>query len=227
MSHKGTLAVLIVAGLVLSGGAGTVAAHDWQTTVTQGPMELGIASTPEDPKAGMQTEFSARIADSEYEGDANRTSWGGVTNAAVEVHIRGPDGYHDHVTTHIPEDEAHFHFAYVFPEAGNYSIAVVTQLEGEEYAFEFQKQVTLLPAKAEGENVEQIAEDVDSVNQNVEDLNQKVDSLESQVERLQDSHEDQASEQADTGQSDIGLYAVVLLVGVAVGGIAVVGTRRF
>lgn len=247
MSHEGTLTVLVVAGLVLLGGVGTVAAHDWQTTVTQGPMELGISSTPEAPKAGMQTEFSARIVDSEYESDANRTSWGGVVNTAVEVHIRGPDGYHDHVQTHVPEDGAHFHFAYVFPEAGNYSIAIVTQLEGQEYAFQFQKQVTLLPTRSGGEELEHLSTDVHAVNesvdrvesdvqttnQNVEDLNkdveelnQKVDSLESQIERLQTSLDEHETAQADAGHPDIGLYAVMLLVGAAVGGVAVVGTRR-
>lgn len=229
MARNSTLAVLLAVGLVLVGGVGTATAHEWQTTVTQGPMELGISATPETPKAGMTTEFAGRIADSDYEGDANRTSWGGVVNAAVEVHIRGPDGYHDHVRTAIPEDGAHFHFSYVFPEPGNYSVAVVTQLEGQEYAFQFDVQVTLLPARADGERMDHLSEEVHAVNEKVdaiEDLEAKVDTLQSQVETLQATVEEQEGTQANDGQPDLGTYSLLLAIGVALGGGAVVVTRR-
>lgn len=195
MSLHKALAALAVVGIMLVGAVGPVAAHEWQVTVEQGPMELGISSSPETPVAGMQTEFAARIADDDIEGDADRLSWGGVTNASVEVHIRGPDGYHDHVKTHIPEDDAHFHFTYVFPTDGSYSIAVVTELEGTEYAFEFQKNVTLLPAEATGEEVEQLSQDVHEVDESVEDTNEKVESLQTQVDEL--------SQQVDTLQSQL------------------------
>lgn len=186
MSHHKTLVALMVVGILLVGAAGPAAAHSWQTTVTQGPMELGISSSPATPVAGMQTEFSGRIADSEVaEGDADRLSWGGVTNKTVEVHIRGPDGFHDHVKTEIPEDDAHFHFSYLFPTDGNYSIAVVTELEGEEYAFQFSREVMLMPADAQGEEMEHLSEDVHAVNENVQSTNEKVDSLQNQVDELQ------------------------------------------
>lgn len=185
MSNHKTLAAIAVVGILLVGAVGPAAAHDWQITVKQGPMELGAGSSPETPVAGMATEFSARIADDDIEGDTDRLSWGGVTNASVEVHINGPDGIHDHVKTHIPEDDAHFHFTYVFPTDGTYSITVVTELEGQEYAFQFQKNVTLLPAAAQGEEMEHLSEDVHAVNENVESTNEKVDSLQNQVDELQ------------------------------------------
>jgi hypothetical protein len=203
VSRKPIVAIALVSVLLL-GAVGPVAAHSWQTTVTQGPMELGVSSSPETPVAGMQAEFSARIADENPEGDEDRLDWGGVTNRTVEVHIRGPDGYHDHVTAEIPEDDAHFHWTYMFPTEGNYSIAVVTEIEGQEYAFQFQRNVALLPAKATGEemehlsedvhavneNVESVGEDVEATNEKVESLQTQVDDLESQVESLQTQIED-------------------------------------
>ncbi|WP_416840050.1 hypothetical protein [Haloferax sp. DFSO52] len=184
MRSKRQLLSVMLIGMLLLGGVGSVSAHSWQTTVTQGPMELGVSSSPEEPVAGMQAEFSARIKDANPEGDADRLDWGGVTNRTAEVHIRGPDGYHDHVKVEIPEDEAHLHWTYMFPEAGNYSIAVVTEIEGQEYAFQFQRNVTLLPAKATGEEIEHMSEEVHSVEKNVKQTNDKVDKLQSQVKQL-------------------------------------------
>ncbi|MDG5777167.1 hypothetical protein VB773_12350 [Haloarculaceae archaeon H-GB2-1] len=132
----------------------------------------------------MQTEFSARIADENPEGDEDRLDWGGVTNRTVEVHIRGPDGYHDHIKTEIPEDEAHLHWTYMFPTDGNYSIAVVTEIEGQEYAFQFQRNVTLLPAKATGEEMEHMSEEMHGVSEDVSETNEKVGSLQTQVDEL-------------------------------------------
>lgn len=232
MARRKTLAAIIAVGILLVGAAGPVAAHDWQVTVSQGPMELGVSSTPETPVAGMQAEFSARIADDDIEGDEDRLSWGGVTNQSVEIHINGPDGVHDHVTTHIPEDDAHFHWSYVFPTEGTYTITLVTELEGEEYAFEFQKNVTLLPAEATGEEMEHLSEDVHEVNENVEDTNQKVDSLQTQVDELsqqvetlqsqlesqEESHDaDTAEAQAPGFTMTAALLALVAIVAFAVG----------
>lgn len=238
MARQKALLAVMLAGLLVIGGIGQVSAHSWQTQVTQGEMELGISSSPETPVAGMQTEFSARIKDAQFEGDANRTDWGGVTNNEVEVHIRGPDGYHDHVKTEIPEDGAHFHFTYMFPTNGNYSISVVTSMEGQEYAFEFQKQVMLLPAKATGEEIHHMSEevhsvqkDVKTVNDNVEqldkdvqDTNKKVKQLQTQVETLQTELEEQ--NQPEQKSSGLGFGAGVFAVGAAVGAGAVVIGKR-
>ena len=133
MSYRHLLGTLIVTAMLLTGLAGTATAHSWQTEVAVGQMELGVSSSPETPVAGMTTEFSARISDSEaVEGQANRTSYGSVTNKEVEVHIRGPNDYHDHLSTEIPEDDSHFGFSYLFPTGGEYSLAVVTTIGGEE-----------------------------------------------------------------------------------------------
>jgi len=62
-----------------------------------------------------------------------------VTNQTVEIHIRGPNEFHDHVKAQFPEDDAHFHWTYMFPDEGTYTMAVVTELEAEEtfeYTFE-------------------------------------------------------------------------------------------
>lgn len=201
MAHSKTLAALAIVGILLVGVVGPAAAHGWQTTVTQGPMELGVSSSPETPVAGMETEFAARIADDDPAGDEDRLDWGGVTNKEVEIHVRGPDEYHDHVTVEIPEDDAHFHWTYVFPTEGTYSIAVVTELEGEEYAFQFQKNVTLLPAEATGEEMEHLSEDVHAVNENVEETNEKVDSLQTQVDELE-SQLDTLQSQLEAQQSN-------------------------
>lgn len=203
------LVVLALVAVLLVGAAGPAAAHGWQTTVTQGPMELGVSSSPETPVAGMETEFAARIADSDVaEGEANRLDWGGVVDTQVEVHIRGPDGYHDHVTATVPEDDAHFHFTYVFPEGGTYSIAVVTELEGEEYAFEFTKNVTLLPARATGaemehlsEDVHAVGEDVDTVKGDVSALKTQVADLQAQLDRMEQAQMDAEEESADVAQA--------------------------
>lgn len=232
MSRRKAMAAILAVGILLVGAVGPVAAHEWQITVKQGPMELGVSSTPETPVAGMQTEFSARIADDDIEGDEDRLSWGGVTNRSVEVHINGPDGTHDHVAAHIPEDDAHFHLSYVFPTEGTYTITVVTQIEGEEYAFEFQKNVTLLPAEATGEEMEQLSEDVHEVNENVEDTNEKVESLQTQVDQLSQQVEtlqsqldaQEGSHDADTAEAQApgftmtaALVALVAIVAFAVG----------
>lgn len=233
MSRSMALTAIIAVGILLVGAVGPVTAHDWQVTVSQGPMELGVSSTPETPVAGMSAEFSARIADDDIEGDEDRLSWGGVTNRSVEVHIRGPDGIHDHVSAHIPEDDAHFHWSYVFPAEGTYTITLVTQIEGEEYAFEFQRNVTLLPAEATGEEMEHLSEDVHEVNENVQATNDKVESLQSQVNELnqqvetlqgqleaqEGSHEDDTAKAQAPGFTTIAaLVALVALVAFAAGG---------
>jgi peptidoglycan hydrolase CwlO-like protein len=236
-TRKPILAIAIVVVMLIS-VVGPAAAHSWQTTVTQGPMELGVSSSPEGPVAGMQAEFSARIMDEDIEGDDDRLSWGGVTNQSVEVHIRGPDGYHDHVTAEIPEEDAHFHFTYMFPTDGNYTIAVVTELEGEEYAFEFQRTVDLIPAEATGEEMEHmseevhhIGEDTSDTNDQVKDVHSKVDSLQGQVDDLNsqvDSLESQLEEQDSTQSSNQlpGMGIGAALAGL-VGAVAFIAGRRF
>lgn len=210
MSHHKTLAALAIVGILLVGAAGPVAAHSWQTTVTQGQMELGISSSPETPVAGMVTEFSARISDSEaVEGQANRTSYGSVTNKTVEVHIRGPDGYHDHLETSIPEDDSHFGFSYLFPTDGNYSIAVVTTIDGEEYAFQFTRAVMLMPADAQGEKVEHLHDEVES-------LSSQVDELEAQL-ASHDEGNGVAAAQAPGFTVTLALVALAAIVAFAVG----------
>ncbi|WP_267643098.1 hypothetical protein [Haloarchaeobius amylolyticus] len=237
MSSKRSLLAIALASMLLLSGIGTVSAHSWQTTVTQGEMELGVSSSPEQPVAGMQAEFSARIMDANPEGDADRLDWGGVTNRTVEVHIRGPDGYHDHVKVEIPEDEAHFHWTYMFPEAGNYTIAVVTEIEGNEYAFEFQRTVQLLPAKATGEEVEHMSEElhtvkkgVDSTNSEVKDVNKKVDKLQTQVTELNeqiDSLEKKLDAQEEAKSQDDAANAQLPGMGVVAALTALAGIGAF
>lgn len=231
VSKRSTVALALVA-VLLVGAVAPVAAHSWQTTVKQGPMELGVSSSPESPVAGMQTEFSARIADEEPAGDDDRLDWGGVTNRTVEVHIRGPDGYHDHVKAEIPEDEAHFHWTYMFPKAGNYTMTAVTEIEGQKYAFEFQRTVTLLPAKATGEKMAHLSEEVHSVNKNVDSANEeikhvheKVDSLQKQVDSLQQQIENANSQEqvSNSGLPGMGISAAIVAV---IGAAAFVAGRR-
>lgn len=236
MSHYKALAAIIAVGILLVGAVGPVTAHDWQDNVSVGPMELGVSSTPETPVAGMQAEFSARIADEDIDGDEDRLSWGGVTNRSVEIHIRGPDGLHDHVTANVPQDDAHFHWSYVFPAEGTYSLTVVTEIEGEEYAFEFQKNVTLLPAEATGEEMDHLSEDVHEVNENVEATNERVESLqaqvddlESQVEALHSQIEAQESDSNDDGTAKAqapGLTVTAALMALAAIVAFAVGRRR-
>lgn len=230
------MVAIAVVGIMLVGAAGPAVAHSWQTTVKQGPMELGVSSSPETPVAGMQAEFSARIADDDPAGDADRLDWGGVTNQSVEVHIRGPDDYHDHVKAEIPEEEAHFHWTYVFPTDGTYSIAVVTELEGQEYAFQFQKNVTLMPAKATGEEMAHLSEEIHTMSEDVESTNEKVDSLQSEVEELnsqvsslQSQLENQAASDHDDGTSQAqlpGFTALTALMAV-ITVLAFVAGRRY
>lgn len=231
-SRKPLIAVALTV-ILLVGGVGQVTAHDWQTTVTTGEMELGLSTTPEEPLAGMSTEFSARIKDTgSYEGEANRTSWGGVTNQAVEVHIKGPNGIHDHIATHIPEDGAHFHFAYTFPEAGTYTITVVTTIQGEEHAFQFQKEVGLLPAEATGEEVERIDENVSALRSEVDQLQSQVDTLQQQNRELKAELEELNESQAEAGTheetssgSDLGSGLAVAAGGIVAAGAFVAGRR--
>jgi hypothetical protein len=227
VSRKPIVAVALVS-MLLIGAVGPVAAHSWQTTVTQGEMELGVSSSPETPVAGMQTDFSARIADESPEGDENRTDFGSVTNRAVEVHIRGPDGYHDHVATEIPEDEAHFAWTYMFPTEGNYTMAVVTEIEGQEYAFEFQREVTLLPAEATGEEMEHMSEEMHGVSEDVGETNEKVDSLQTQVEELQTQLEEQneSDHEEESANNQIPGMGIGAALSAAVGAVAFVAGRR-
>lgn len=238
---RNSIVVLVVAVLVASMVA-PVAAHGWQTEVKQGDFELGVSSTPEEPVAGMNTEFAARIADDTPADSENRLDWGGVTNTTVEVHINGPGDIHDHVKAEIPEDDAHFHFNYIFPEGGTYTITVVAELEGEEYAFEFQRDVMLLPAKATGEEMEQLSSDVETVNQNVESTNQNVQELQEEVETLQDQvdtlqgqidtlqqqleSDGEAAEQQDSEPINAPGFGVIAALIAALGAAFLVGNRR-
>lgn len=230
VSRKSIVAIGLV-GVLLLAAVGPASAHGWQTTVKQGPMELGVSSTPESPVAGMQTEFSARIADSDPAGDENRLDWGGVTNKSAEVHIKGPNEFHDHVKVQIPEDDAHFHWTYLFPEEGTYTITVVTELEGEEYAFQFQRNVSLIPTEAKGEHMEHLSEEVHGVNKNVDSVNENVDSLETQVDDLQTQVDDlqtqldesQEQEASNSGLPGTGISAAIVAV---TGGLAFVAGRR-
>lgn len=236
-SRKPILAIAVV-GVMLLSVVGPAAAHGWQTNVEQGDMELGVSSTPEEPIAGFEAEFAARIMDNgSLEGDDNRLSWGGVTNKTAEVHINGPNDYHDHVSAEIPEDDAHFQFNYRFPDAGTYTITVVTTIEGEEYAFEFQRNVTLLPAEATGEEMDHMSEEVHHMsettgetNDEVKDVHDKVDTLQGQVDDLNsqvDSLESQLEEE-DSGSSNQlpGMGIGAALAGL-VGAVAFIAGRRF
>lgn len=169
------LLAAVLAGVLLVSMAPVATAHEWQTTASDGPMELGVSTSPEEPVAGMETDFSARIKDADPAGDANRTSWGGVTNQTVEIHIRGPGGYHDHLEAGIPADEAHIHWSYMFPLNGTFEIAVHLETEGQEFQLSFERDVMLLPADAQGDTIDQMAEEID-------DLSDQVDRLENQIE---------------------------------------------
>lgn len=162
MSHRKTLLAIGLVAMLLVGSVGPVAAHSWQTEVEQGDMKLGVSSTPEEPIAGMETEFSGAITDTAAEE--------GITGAEAEVHINGPGDVHDHVTVHIPDDDPHFHFAYTFPDAGAYTMTVVTEIDGQECAFEFQRDVGLIPTEATGERMDQIDENVSELQQSIDDL---------------------------------------------------------
>lgn len=226
MSSRHALGALVVTAMLLAGVAGTSTAHSWQTEVAVGDMELGVSSSPETPVAGLVTEFDARIKDTAAtEGEANRTSSGSVLNKHVEVHVRGPDGYHDHTTASIPEDDAHFHFSYLFPTGGTYSIAVVTEIEGEEYAFEFARDVMLLPADAQGEDIDALSSDVSHVHEEVESTNERLDGIESRLTDLEsqlDRHDASSGGEVATAQAPgftvtIALAALVAIVAFAVG----------
>ncbi|MDH5020906.1 hypothetical protein [Halobacterium rubrum] len=216
---------------MLLAAVGPASAHGWQTTVEQGPMELGVSSSPATPVGGLQTEFSARIADNDAAGDEDRLDWGGVTNQTVEVHIRGPNDFHDHVKTQIPEDDAHFEWTYMFPDEGTYTMAVVTELEGEEYAFEFQRNVSLIPTEAKGERVEHLSEEVHGVNENVDSVGEDVSSVQTQVDDLQTQVDELQTELEDTREAEAsnsgfpgtGISAAVVAV---TGGLAFVAGRR-
>lgn len=234
MARK-SLAVLLVTVLIASMVA-PVAAHSWQTEVEQGDFALGISSTPEQPVAGMTTEFSARIADSTPDGVDNRTDYGAVTNTEVEVHIKGPNHYHDHVKVGIPKDDAHFSFDYLFPTDGKYRITVVAQLEGQEYAFAFTRDVMLLPAEASGpemqnlsKNVSHLSEELHSVDKNVDQTNKNVKELSSQVDSLQrqvESLKTQLQEQQNSEPVQAPGFGVIAMLLAAVGAAFVVGKRR-
>lgn len=236
MSHRNQLIVIAVVAMLVIGGTGLATAHSWQTEVEQGEMELGISSTPETPVAGMEAEFSGRIMDNgSIEGEDDRLSWGGVTNKSVEVHINGPGDTHDHVTTDVPEDDAHFQFGYRFPEAGTYTITVVTTIEGTEYAFEFQRDVRLLPARAEGETVENTNENVSELRNDVAEMQDQMNTIEQQNEDLkteiqnlkeaqeQSGHDDGTQEATSSSAPGFGFMAVLLAL---VGGVAFVVGRR-
>lgn len=230
MSHRHLLGALIVSVMLVAGMTGTAAAHSWQTEVTVGQMELGISSSPETPVAGMTTEFSARIADSEaVEGQANRTSYGSVTNKHVEVHIRGPNDYHDHVATSIPEDDSHFSFSYLFPTGGEYSLAVVTTIDGEEYAFQFTRDVMLLPADAQGEQLDAVASDVSHVHEEVETTNERLDALSSQVDELEsqlESHDQAASSGDNVASAQAPGFTVMAAIAALLAIVAFAAGRR-
>lgn len=187
--------------LLLTAVAPLASAHDWQTTTSDGPFELGVSTSPETPVAGMETSFSARVADANHTGDENRTSWGGVTNKSVTVHIRGPDGYHDHLTTDIPEDGAHFHWSYVFPTNGTYEIGPEMTLEGEDHRLNFNRTVVLLPTEARGDQVQEVGQDVDELREDVDDLQAAVDQLQDQLADHGDASGDHRSN-AETPQEN-------------------------
>jgi hypothetical protein len=238
MVSRTSIVALALTGVLLLAAVGPATAHGWQTTVEQGPMELGVSSSPETPVAGMQTDFSARIADNDPAGDDDRLDWGGVTNQTVEIHIRGPDDFHDHVKAEIPEDDAHFHWTYMFPDEGTYTVAVVTELEGEEYAFEFQRNVTLIPSEAKGENIEHLSEEVHGVNENVNSVDdgvgqvqEDVDSMQTQVEDLQTQVEDlqtqlEEDQQADASNSGLPGAGITAALVAVIGALAFVVGRR-
>lgn len=238
MTHRKPLIAIGLAAVLLVAAVGPAAAHSWQTEVTTGDMDLGVSSTPETPIAGMETKFAGSITDNgTFEGEANRTDYGGVTNKDAEVHIKGPGHIHDHVGMEIPENDSHFHFDYIFPEPGTYTITVVTTIEGQEHAFEFEREVKAIPADARGETVDNIEENVSHMHEAVEDLQSQVESLEQQNQQLEsqlgdhaeqsgasveDQHDDENQESASKAAGPgfgiaVGLAAVTALVAFVVG----------
>lgn len=233
MTRRIQLLAIALTGLLLVGAAGPALAHGWQTTVEQGDMELGVSSTPEEPIAGFETEFAARISDETPEDSEDRLDWGGVTNRTVEVHINGPGHVHDHVEATIPEDDAHFHWDYRYPAEGEYTMTVVSEIEGEEYAFEFTRNVSLLPSEPSGQVTDDISRDVSSINESVDHLseelheaNEKIDSLESKIDSLEstvdslssESNGDETQNAGLAGSSSaaavVGILALAVLAGV-------------
>jgi hypothetical protein len=238
MARNTRLFAIALTAILLVGVAGPALAHGWQTTVVQGDMELGVSSTPAEPIAGFETEFAARISDETPNDSEDRLDWGGVTNNTVEVHINGPGHVHDHVTAEIPEDDAHFHWSYRYPTEGEYTMTVVSELEGEEYAFEFTRNVSLLPSEPSGAVTENISRDVSSINETVthqseelheanekigtleskiDSLDSKVDSLQSTVDSLESGAEEETQNAGLAGSSSavvVGLVALAALIGV-------------
>lgn len=160
---RATLLFVCVLGLV----AVPVAAHNWQTTVTNGEYELGLNSNPRHPVAGIQTDFVARITDTNVEqGDDHRLN-GGVVNKTVTVMFTAPDGTMVHEEVHISADNPHFHFSHVFLQSGVYDITISVPIDGETVTFEVHREVSLLPTNPAGG---QLAE----LNQHVADLQQRV-----------------------------------------------------
>lgn len=178
MARTTAALTVMIALVVLVGTAGIVAGHSWQTTVSQGDLELGVNTNPATPVAGLETEVSASLTDTASDGSApDRTDWGGVTNKTVEVHINGPNDLHDHVETSIPEDDSHFHFSYQFPEAGQYTLTFETTVDGEDYAFQIQRNVTLMPSEATGEEMAALQDDVDELQSDIDELSNQVDGI--------------------------------------------------
>ncbi|WP_265111586.1 hypothetical protein [Halosolutus halophilus] len=211
MSHRKPLLAIGLVAVLLVGSISPVTAHSWQTEVEQGDLKLGVSSTPAEPIAGMETEFSGAITDTEAEA--------GVTGAEAEVHINGPGDVHDHVTVHVPDDDPHFHFAYTFPDEGTYTITVVTEIDGQEYAFEFQRDVGLIPAEATGERMDQIDEDVSELQQSIDELQKQNENLQTQLE----NHEEATANSGDQAQSSEALPGF----GVAAGTASIVGLVAF
>lgn len=171
MSRITAVLLITLAIVVLVGTAGLVAGHSWQTTVTQGDMELGVNTNPVSPVAGLETEVSGSITDTDSDGEApNRTEWGGVVDKEIEVHINGPNDIHDHTEVEIPEDDSHFHFAYQFPDEGLYTLTFETTIDGEEYAFEVEREVTLMPSEASGDEIASLQDDIDELQDSIEEL---------------------------------------------------------
>jgi PGF-CTERM protein len=202
MRHRSKLLVIGLMAVLVVGGTGLAAAHSWQTEVEQDDKVLGINSAPEDPVAGMETEFSGSITDNAAEeGQESRTDYGGVTNKSLEVHINGPGHVHDHVTAEVPEDDSHFGFSYVFPEPGNYTMTVVAMIDGEEYAFEFTREVGMIPTRAEGEVVENITQNTESIDQQVQDLHTEIDDLNDKIDEIKNQNQQLSSQHDEAGDA--------------------------
>lgn len=146
---------------------------------------------PHDPYVGVETEFVAVVSDTN----------GGITNESVEIRITGPDGVDETLTAEIPADDPHFHWTYRFPKAGEYEITVSGKSDGQEYDIQFTPTAELLPAKATGNQMQNVTTNLAEMNATLANTSDRIDTLESTVQAQAEqinSLESQLSNQSTT-----------------------------